>query len=839
MRPSAEKPVRNPYKGLMYYMPDDAELFAGRERDAEEVVRQLSSGTTRLLLLHGFTACGKSSFLRAGLLPAMEREIRGYHFLREAEGDRPLFIRSTNDPVSSVARAVFQVWGNHPPKKLPVLPGGDEIGFARLMTEDPERLAEILEILASSGARTLVVVIDQAEEVVTLNLGPAGEPAMTRFFDFLARLSLSQYDLKMIVTFRTEYHGQFYTRLRSGADVRRVDDYFLAELDRLGIEEAILRPANIERYQFGYEDELAQSIAKDLTEATLTGGILPVMQLVCRRLYERSKLRGEPPWLIRRSDYTRVGGLEGQVDDFLEEELKLAVGEGRVFSALETMRWRQALGSLAARQVNGFVTTSISKESDFEEAARDAGCDMRSFPGILQSLCEEDTRILRRVDVTEAGTQKPISCVSLGHDVLALVLARWMEKHRLFVMRRKFRSAALAVAAVAVCAIGAWWWLRNENAFRKLKTDAATQWNKPVGLILALEAISRRVEPETEGMLQLAFQGNQRPIRFELGSASRPRFNHSGSRLAFGTKISITILNLSDYSSLRYDSLGEVRDLGFSADETLWAAEWTNKGIEIRKYGVADGHPSELIDSISATDIGKIAISPGKHRFAVADGQGDIHLFQAGDKNPKILKGCQAESILDIAFSEDGTIFAAACGDDKNGKVFVWSEDGVMRVTLDHPLEVVASVLPFNGGRRLVDFTASANLWDMTAPPKRYVLQKSGSRVQLSAADAKGERLATVQSESYLSLWDLGSRGELWTFPSPDGPIQHLAISPDGSRLALGNKLGDLRILSLDRGALSADAWRLLKWSAPSLVSDCDKYLSSSRCKTYTDLMKQ
>jgi WD40 repeat protein/DNA-binding SARP family transcriptional activator len=69
-----EEPARNvcPFKGLAPFEPDDAEFFFGRERLVDELVSRLQE--TPLLALVGASGSGKSSLLRAGLLPALGRE---------------------------------------------------------------------------------------------------------------------------------------------------------------------------------------------------------------------------------------------------------------------------------------------------------------------------------------------------------------------------------------------------------------------------------------------------------------------------------------------------------------------------------------------------------------------------------------------------------------------------------------------------------------------------------------------------------------------------------------------------------------------------------------------
>src|SRR5262249_11298011 len=86
-----------PYKGLGYYTEADAPLFAGRKEDVVFCARMLADWKTRLLLLHGSTGCGKSSFLRAGLIPYLENRKAGIAFARAgpAETTPVLSIPST------------------------------------------------------------------------------------------------------------------------------------------------------------------------------------------------------------------------------------------------------------------------------------------------------------------------------------------------------------------------------------------------------------------------------------------------------------------------------------------------------------------------------------------------------------------------------------------------------------------------------------------------------------------------------------------------------------------------------------------------------------------------
>jgi len=461
----------DPYKGLTYYGGDDVPLFAGRDSDIDAVCGSIGLGNIRILLLHGLTGCGKSSFLRAGLIPALEEEIAGYEFLRDEAG-KPDFVRSTDDPTASLARRIhlfikreYSSPLENKEAEAPSLASDaalEEAEFVRAVAADPQTLVKTVERIASKRPRTFVLVIDQAEEVITLKPDPTGDPARIQFFDFLSDISRSRFDLKVIICFRTEYHGQFYAQLRYGADVGRINDYYLNDFTEEQLLEAILRPtsreplagygAPFDRYHFNYELSLPGKIAKALLAPGLSGGVLPALQIVCRRLYEGAKPK--PPegpdatkaaifdaevhplvksFTITEKAYTSLGGVAGQVISYLQSELEAALAEpfaaklGLSAHRNEMDGWRRVLTTLVKTQINGTVTTDVIPEETLRKEAVRQGCEIEPKE-MFQFLSHERRRILRPVDVARLATAEVIRCFSLGHDVLAGALQEWSDR---------------------------------------------------------------------------------------------------------------------------------------------------------------------------------------------------------------------------------------------------------------------------------------------------------------------------------------------------------------------------------------------------------------------------
>jgi hypothetical protein len=72
-----------PYMGLDSYGPADIPIFAARDLNVQNAAVMLTSGRTRTMIFHGGTGTGKSSLLRAGLIPKLETEGFSFEFLKE------------------------------------------------------------------------------------------------------------------------------------------------------------------------------------------------------------------------------------------------------------------------------------------------------------------------------------------------------------------------------------------------------------------------------------------------------------------------------------------------------------------------------------------------------------------------------------------------------------------------------------------------------------------------------------------------------------------------------------------------------------------------------------
>lgn len=184
-----------PYKGLSYYEPQDKPIFAGRENDLRRFAYLISKPTKKVIILHGKTGCGKSSFLRANVIPFLEKNELGFQFFKHVDQgkNKALFVRSTDAPLAVLSDTLFKFISE--PYKLKTLLGETTVDLSnslmgykdnKTFKENAGTNAEIMKQalgnLSVSLPRTLVIIIDQCEEVLTIKPGNEGEKNRSHFF---------------------------------------------------------------------------------------------------------------------------------------------------------------------------------------------------------------------------------------------------------------------------------------------------------------------------------------------------------------------------------------------------------------------------------------------------------------------------------------------------------------------------------------------------------------------------------------------------------------------------------------------------------------------------------
>ena len=508
---------RDPYKGLANYESEDEDLFAGRDAEIDACAQLLSNSQTKLLILHGQTGCGKSSFLRAGLIPALERNGAGYLFLRRPAAFNsdhwiPSFIRCGADPLSRIAEEIF-VFTTQPivvrmatgPKEIDLTPvrlGIDyEDEFIKACA-DPHQLVQVLERLSLALPHTFLLILDQAEEVITLN--SSGTDNQSRFSRFIKELTTSDIDMRLVLAIRKDHSGQFIGSIQVDNEMSpAIRTFFLSGLSNSGVREAILRPtlksvsdgsmkgAPFEHYQFAYAPEVVEAIILDLDTLIPAGATLPVMQIVCRDLYEQISLLPLPR-LIKLPLYQQ-GAIKGRVKRHVINSLREMLDRNKSLGNQRDkteLKWLRVLKKLVQEEGDGRVHTDVVPKKALEEWAVNEGIK-GDVSAVIDGLTDPKMLVLRKFTISAPGSTSERELYSLGHDMIGLALGealRDAEGKRSF--RRAFSLTVFGSFIFSVCVILLAFHLIRENSIRRQNIEvllAKSASNRAENMLVSLE----------------------------------------------------------------------------------------------------------------------------------------------------------------------------------------------------------------------------------------------------------------------------------------------------------------------------------------------------------------
>jgi tetratricopeptide (TPR) repeat protein len=287
------EPGESPFLGLQYFNEADADRFFGRELLTARIAGRLHQN--RFLAVIGASGSGKSSLVRAGLIPALRRGER------LADGSMPPtasnrweihIITPTAHPLEALAAALLQE--------------GDSLAtVGELQTELAENpLALNLAVrrsLTRSSNSHFLLVIDQFEELYTLCRHPEEQEA------FLANLLAavdpeSQRPVTVLIVLRADYYAQLSKNDRLREMVSQNQE-FIGAMSREELFRAVVQPAALGNWKV--QEGLVEVM---LSEVGDEPGALPLLSHALLETWKRRRGR-----TLTLSGYSESGGVRGAI----------------------------------------------------------------------------------------------------------------------------------------------------------------------------------------------------------------------------------------------------------------------------------------------------------------------------------------------------------------------------------------------------------------------------------------------------------------------------------------------------------------------------------------------
>jgi hypothetical protein len=257
---------RPPYPGLLAFQEEDAALYFGRDDDIRRLIERLnarrSQGGTKLIALLGASGSGKSSLLRAGVIPRLKRAGRNWVVLPP--------MRPQVRPVDEMARSLAVACGGDMDwRKLREDLNGDNLA---LTLSD---IANDLRINAGANEAQILLPIDQSEEL----FGAADPDQALRFFEILNVAMANDLPFIAVMALRSDYLGLLQSAERLTA---RFEEFSLGPMPLARIPQIIEGPARVAGLNI--DEAFVHQAARDAQ----TEDALPLLAFALRELYDRA-----------------------------------------------------------------------------------------------------------------------------------------------------------------------------------------------------------------------------------------------------------------------------------------------------------------------------------------------------------------------------------------------------------------------------------------------------------------------------------------------------------------------------------------------------------------------
>ena len=334
--PPPHDPSRSPYRGLEPLDFDDAAIFFGREVEILQGLDRLrgmrAAGDQGLFVVLGPSGAGKSSFLRAGLLPRLARDQRHFHPLPVLRPERaPL--TGERGLASALAKALNSL------AATPINPGEVKASLAEgpsgldnlLRTIRREAHAQLLSLPGDAAPPTIVLAIDQAEELFSVDAAHEAHQALG-LIGGAVRATIQANEtpgatpLIVLFTIRSDRFEALQTAPELAGVKTAVFDA-LRPMPAAQFKEIIVGPAQRARERGAGVDFAPDLVARLLEDCARGADTLPLLSLTLARLYHNFGADGD----LRLDEYQRMGGMADVIDTEAESTLSAdpAVRRGR------------------------------------------------------------------------------------------------------------------------------------------------------------------------------------------------------------------------------------------------------------------------------------------------------------------------------------------------------------------------------------------------------------------------------------------------------------------------------------------------------------------------------
>ncbi|MGB8648208.1 MAG: adenylate/guanylate cyclase domain-containing protein [Anaerolineae bacterium] len=771
-----------PFKGLQYFDVQDAPLFFGREALTAKLAERLhgeSGGGTggQMLVVVGASGSGKSSVVRAGIVPALQSE-RVYIITPTAHPLEGLATALTRDSESITATAtLLDDLGNDPRalhlwlrrqnanRELPVANRG-----AAVAVGDPPR-----------AMRHTLLVVDQFEELFTLCRDEFERQAFVDNLLYATGAAPSGL-FTLVLTLRADFYARLaqYPELR---DVAARNQEYIGPMTGEELRRAMQEPARRGHWEF--EPGLVDLILRDVGADRLGQPEPGALPLLSHALLETWKRRAGHTMTLK--GYADAHGVRGAIthtaesvyENLAPEAQRIArsifLGLTELGEGTEDMRRRASFEELASHTADEQQTRAvlnaladarlITLDGDSAEVAHEAL--IREWARLREWLNQDREGLRLQRDLTEAAREWELLERDPGalHRGARLARAReWLAVNTGDLATHVNESERAFIAAAAAQEEQE---EREKEGQQQRELDAANQIARQAQNLAAVE--KQRAEDSTRGATRL------RRRAYWLASAFLLALILAGLSLFLGDQARNSAAAadknaaVADVNALRAESEKRI-----ATARELAAASTNNLSIDPERSILL------AMQAVNAT---------AQDRMALTEAMSALHAAIQTSRLQLNLLG-HSGSVGSVAVNADGTQ-AATTSEDGTAKVWdLHTGKELLSLRTNHTfngLGVSAVFTPDGAHLLTVSDNNSAKLWDLKTGEASLTLTGHTDIVWAVATSPDGKTFATASADRTAKLWDAATGKELVTLVGHDGSVDDIAFGPDGRRVYTGS----------------------------------------------------
>ncbi len=804
--------MQNPYKGLRAFSEADADDFFGRDVMIRDLLGRMGeeSDLASFLAVVGPSGSGKSSLVKAGLIPALRRG--------GLPGSENWFITQMTPgahPLEELEAALLRVAVNPPASLLEQL-GENERGLLRA----------VRRILPDDEVTELVLVIDQFEELFTL---VEDEKGRAHFLQSLVAAVLdSRSRLRVVITLRADFTDRPLQYVDFGELVRQRTEFVLP-LTPDDLEQAITGPAR--RAGLAPEAGLVNRIVREVGDQP---GALPLLQYALTELFERRQGRK-----LTLEAYEKSGGVTGALAR-RAEEIYSGLGEAERRAARQLFLRLVTLGEGVEDTRRRVLRAEVEALIGLE-----AQGDGHSGRAALDAVIEIYGRYRLLTFDHDPLTRGPT--LEVAHEALLREWPRlrgWLDESRADLRMQRALAAGCAE----------WQAAGRDPSFllRGARLAQFEAWQQGSGVALTGDENEYLQAGLAQRAAEQSAEAERQQREARLVRARQALARALTVALALGLLVAI---GLSVYAFGQRRAAIEQRQAAQVQAATLLAAQAESDlqdgyydravllGLEAlenypyvpqaeRALGRAVSYNRALQQCTGFNSAAtSVAWSPDGKRLAATSSKNQVRVWDAATCQellvidlPDGITGNLYDMGLTVRWSPDGKRLLALTGD----RYMLGSQDydlltynatsgeqlaAVEIVNQTEPewgnLGTAIPLFPIGAGldfalasRRLASLGGdnTALVWDTALQEPELVLSGHENDVNSVAWSPDGKQLLTASLDGTARTWDGESGKELLLLKTHEGALQTATWSPDGRHLVTGGENGQACIWDVSSG---------------------------------------